>query len=454
MYQKIEDMAYTDFIAVIDLGTAHLEGVVGMKTASGALTVIAQETEDSGTSIRRGCVFNIEETAAKIKKLVRKLENKLNGARIAKVYVGIGGQSLHSIEHSVVRKLEDDEVVTDEIIDLLFEECRMFKPELLDVLDIVSPSYYVDDRLEPNPVGVPCKQIEARYKLIVGRPSVRRHLEISAERAQIKLAGILISPLALADVVLSDNEKKLGCGLINFGAGVTSLSVYKGGKLQSLCVIPLGGHLITKDLGKLHLVESEAERIKITYGNVISDKEDETTIQVNAVDGIGMREVRLSEVNYVIESRMKEILENVFAQLEANDLVKSLGAGIVITGGASCLRNLAEVIQKRLKLETRYASLRKGLVENSLDAVNTDNAVAVGLLMQGSENCALVTVAPKEPTSLFGDDAVKIAPEENQSGSSKKEKEEQPVRKKRKFSDLFNKGIDKIGTLFDEDDMR
>ena len=69
-------MAYTDFIAAIDLGTSHMVGMVGTKNATGALSIIAYEVENSGTCIRRGCVYNIKDAAGMIVRLIRKLENK------------------------------------------------------------------------------------------------------------------------------------------------------------------------------------------------------------------------------------------------------------------------------------------------------------------------------------------------------------------------------------------
>ena len=89
-------MAYTDFIAAIDLGTSHMVGMVGTKNATGALSIIAYEVENSGTCIRRGCVYNVKETASKIKRLILKLENKLGGTKIGQVYVGLGGHSVLS----------------------------------------------------------------------------------------------------------------------------------------------------------------------------------------------------------------------------------------------------------------------------------------------------------------------------------------------------------------------
>ena len=47
-----------------------------------------------------------------------------------------------------------------------------------------------------------------------------------------------------------------------FGAGVTSVTMYKDGSLAGLYVIPLGSHLITRDLMSLGMPEKEAERVK------------------------------------------------------------------------------------------------------------------------------------------------------------------------------------------------
>ena len=54
-------MAYTDFIAAIDLGSSHMVGMVGAKGPAGTLSIIAYEVENSDTCIRRGCVYNIKD---------------------------------------------------------------------------------------------------------------------------------------------------------------------------------------------------------------------------------------------------------------------------------------------------------------------------------------------------------------------------------------------------------
>lgn len=443
-------MAYTDFIAAIDLGTSHMVGMVGTKNAAGVLSIIAYEIENSATCIRRGCVYNVEETANKIKRLILKLENKLHGSKIGKVYVGVGGQSLRSIEHTVLKVLGPEGVVTEEVIQSLYQECCSFRPDMLDVLAAVSPTYFLDGKPEPSPVGIPCNRIEARYKLIVGRPSLKRYIVNSiSERAKVEIAGIIVSPLALANVVLTDDEKDLGCALIGFGAGVTTLTVYKNGKLVNLSVIPFGGSLITRDITNLHVVESEAERIKLTYGSATVDKDNDLAIQVSSADGLGLKEIKLAELNTVIEARLKEILENVYARLEATGLVNSLGAGIVITGGGAVLKGLPETIKDRLKMEVRYSSVRKGIVEGGeMVAGNPQYAVAVGLLLQGTKNCALyIPPQPEpEPEPVVVEEEPVVEPPKKE---PKREKE------KKKGPGLFGRLADTFGkSLFDDDETK
>ncbi len=84
---------------------------------------------------------------------------------------------------------------------------------------------------------------------------------------------------------------------------------------MNLSVIPFGGHLITRDITSLHLVEAEAERVKLTYGSALMEKDNDLSIQVSSADGMGLREIKLADLNNVIEARMKEILENVYARL-------------------------------------------------------------------------------------------------------------------------------------------
>ena len=169
-------MEQREFIVAIDLGTFKIAAVAGVKDVSGGVTVLAVAHELSGGCIRRGCVYNVEETALKVKNVVAKLEKKLSPNKIAKVYVGIGGQSLRSIDHRVSYDLDGENTVTDTIIRTLYEEAKQYNPELVELLDAVHPRYEVDGKPEQNPIGVMASEVAANYKMIVARPSLKRNI--------------------------------------------------------------------------------------------------------------------------------------------------------------------------------------------------------------------------------------------------------------------------------------
>ena len=88
-------MATTEFIAAIELGSSKITGVAGKKNSDGSMQVLAYAQEDSSTFIRKGVIFNLDKTAQSLTSIINRLEGELKNS-IAKVYVGIGGQSLRT----------------------------------------------------------------------------------------------------------------------------------------------------------------------------------------------------------------------------------------------------------------------------------------------------------------------------------------------------------------------
>lgn len=470
-------MAYIDFIAAIDLGSSHMVGMVGTKGPAGTLSIIAYEVENSDTCIRRGCVYNIKDAAGKIVRLIRKLENKLGGSRIGKVYIGVGGQSLRSINHAVSRVLGSG-TVTEEVLKELDQDCWQYRPDMLDILDIAAPAYFLDNQPEAHPVGLGCSRIEARYKLLVGRPSLRHAVTTNmAEQTRLDVAGVIVAPLALADLILTEQEKQRGCALVDFGAGVTSVTMYKDGNLAGLYVIPLGSHLITRDLMSLGMLEKEAERVKRTYGNAIWEKDNEQQmVTVDLADGQHSGEIKLSDINMVVEARSREIIENIYARLEDAGVARESGYSIVIAGNGAALKNMREALGERFKMEVRYASVRKDLIaDGEMIANNPEYTTAAALLLKGTENCALY-IAPEperpkvvEPKIELKEEPVIIEVEEkqeeppvekkvaasatttkNRNSSARKEDEKKKPKGGWGIFDLFDKAVDRAAGKVDD----
>ena len=377
-----------DYITAIDLGTSHLTGIVGEKNENGTFSIVACETAETDNCLQRGIIYNSDNTAKQVGDLIRRLESRLKGVYIDKLYVGVGGQSLRTINHIEAMDIPEGTTVTEEDIDFLKEKCMKYKPDLTDVLGMAPAVFYHDDQKDSNPVGVLCKRLEAHYKVVVGRQSIRNSIKNSIEAINGKeLVGIIVSPLALADAVLSPNDRELGCALVDFGAGVTSVSVFKDGDLQHLCVIPLGGKLITRDITTLQLPETDAERLKKEKGSAIYFKEDENKAIKIEIDNSD-REVKLSDLNAIIEGRAREIVENVHARISDVIDFRQLGSGIIYAGRAAELSNLPELLKERCSVKVRPAVIHGELVQGADEMLgNQLYMMAISLMMKGTKPC-------------------------------------------------------------------
>lgn len=387
-------MATTDFIAAIELSSSKISGIAGKKNSDGSIQVLAYAREDASSFIHKGVIYNIDKTAQALASITNKLENQLNNS-IAKVYVGIGGQSLRTVKrgesytgrrrHHLARLVDS---ICDENLEVPLAD--------MSVLDVAPQEYKIDNTLQADPVGVAGQHITGQFLNIVARASLKKNLEHSFEQAKVEIADLLIAPIALANAVLTENEMRSGCALVDFGADTTTISVYKNNILRYLSVLPLGGNTITRDITSLQMEEQDAEKLKLQYGNALYEEEEESeTPAVCALeDG---RAIELATLNNIIGARSEEILANVWNQLQLSGYEDKLFSGVVFTGGGANLKNIEEAFRKQSKIE-KVKTMRfvHDTVHGFSDVLAKDGMqnTLLGLLAAGNENCCLQEVQP------------------------------------------------------------
>ena len=392
-------MATTEFIAAIELGSSKVTGIAGRKNSDGSMQVLAYAKEDSSSFIRKGIIYNLDKTAQSLTSIINKLEGDLKNS-IAKVYVGIGGQSLRTVRNVVSRDLNEETIISQELVDAICDENLEIPLVDMDILDVAPQEYKIGNNLQADPVGVAGSHIEGRFLNIVARASIKKNLERCFEQAKIEIADLLISPLVTANAVLSESERRSGCALIDFGADTTTISVYKNNILRFLTVLPLGGNSITRDITSMQMEEEEAERLKITFGNVMYEEEESEEAATCQLED-GSRTVELQALNNIIEARAEEIITNVWNQIQLSGYDDKLLSGIIITGGAANLKNLDTMLRKRSKIEKiRTARSIRNTIQTDSDLIKKDGTqnTLFGLLFEGKENCCLVEARPVTPS--------------------------------------------------------
>ena len=259
-------MAAKEFIVAIELGSSKITGIAGRKSMDGSLQVLAVVKENATSCIRKGVVYNIDKTSACLTNIIKKLKTLLK-SEISQVYVGVGGQSIRTIQNVCVKTFPDDTIISQEIINELMDNNRCTQYHDLEILDAAVQEFRVGTLYQTDPVGIQCDKIECNFLNIVYRKAFYRSLNKCFERAKISIAEMYIAPIALAHSILTEAEMRGGCLLVDLGADTTTVSVYYKNILRHLAVIPLGGNNITKDIASLQMEESEAEEMKIKYGS-------------------------------------------------------------------------------------------------------------------------------------------------------------------------------------------
>ena len=468
-------MATTDFIAAIELSSSRISGMAGQKNVDGSINVMAYAYEDARLFIRKGQIFNIDKAKAALSSVIRQLEVQL-GSSIAKVYVGIGGQSMRTVKNEINREVTGEDKISQTLIDQICDENRDYPIADMCILDFEPQEYNIDGKLVTEPVGVTGQHLTARFLNVVARATMRKNLEQSFEEAHIETADMFIIPRALSHSVLTVDELRAGCALVDFGAETTTVTVFKNNLMRYLAVIPLGGNAITKDLATLQMEEEEAEKLKLDYANFIPEDVEAEEKTITLMDG---RAVPASQVCDIIESRVEEIIANVWNQIQLSGYEDKLLQGVVFTGGACKLPGLEDAFKKVSHIEKiRKALSAQQRLEGTTASINKDgntNAL-IGLLCMGNENCRKpeprpepkVVVEHPETADMFAnDEELKRQEEEARREIAKKEAEELRKRKeeeKRKqkeeavnkkpkrnwFSETFGKLSNE---LFAEDNM-
>ena len=377
-----------EFIVAIELGSSKMTGIAGKKNLDGSINVLAVVKEDSTSCIRKGVAYNIDKTVQTLTNIVAKLERTLK-TNIAQVYVGVGGQSIRSVKNTNVVDLPNDTIITQDVINELMDANRSMQYPELEILDAATQEYKIDNQYQLDPVGIQCSRIEGNFINILWRKAFYRNINKCFDNAGIAIAEMYLSPLALADSVLTEAEKRSGCVLVDLGADTTTVAVFYKKILRNLTVIPLGGNNITKDIASLQMEEKDAEQMKINYASAYTDANEIDPGKTYPIDND--RSVEERKFVDIVEARVQEIVENVWCQVP-NEYSDKLLSGIILTGGGANMKNIDRAFRNHTHVDKiRVAKFVSQTINSNNPSINAKDGTMctiLGLLAKGDMNCA------------------------------------------------------------------
>ncbi len=381
-------VAAKEFIVAIELGSSKITGIAGKKNLDGSITVLAVVQENAAACIHRGVIYNIDKTMTSLINIRQRLETLL-ATKVRRVYVGVGGQSIVGMKNVIVKEMYEETKVTPEVVNELMDINRNMSYPDREILDAITLEYRVDNSLQIDPVGIPCKKLEGNFLNILCRRAFFKNLNRCFKDARIDIAELYLAPLTLAESVLVEADRRAGCVLVDLGAETTTVAVYCKNILRHLAVIPLGGSTITRDIATLQMEEDEAEKMKLKYASAYTEPSDiDGDLVYPLSDG---RTVESRKFIEIVEARIEEIVENVWFQVPAEYVDKLLG-GIILTGGGANMKNIDKVFRNHTRIEKiRIAKAVNQTVDATQPEVNAHDCrlcTVMSLLAKGDMNCA------------------------------------------------------------------
>ena len=146
-------------------------------------------------------------------------------------------------------------------------------------------SYAVDGEPVQNPLWLHGNKLEVETLSATASNHSCATLQRAVEGAGLDIAGFILESVAASWALLSSDEREMGVGILDIGAGTSDLAVYKG-TLRHVGQIPFGSEDITKDLSVvLNISPREAEQLKREYGSVCCPAEEADEVVTFHHDG-------------------------------------------------------------------------------------------------------------------------------------------------------------------------
>lgn len=370
-------------IAVLDVGTSKVACFIAHIDSAGGIKIVGIGHQLS-KGIRCGVITDFSEAEASIVAAVHAAE-QMAGETIDTVMLSISGGNLGSRNVAVEISMPGEEVTDRDIMDIIELGRASIQPGDADIIHCIPTSYYLDGaRGIIDPRKMFGKRLGADLHIISAQPSITRNLAHCVGRCHLNVSEYVASPYASALACLEEDEKQLGVTLVDMGGGMTSFSVFGGGRNVYTDAIPIGGTHVTSDIAKgLSTSLAHAERIKTLHGSAIATaSDDQVMIDVPPLgeeDPDELNTLPRSMLVGVIRPRVEEIFEMIRAKIEASGTSNFAGKRVVLTGGASQLLGVREMAATMLGKQVRLG--RPRLLPGLAEAVSGPAfATSIGML--------------------------------------------------------------------------
>jgi cell division protein FtsA len=375
-------------VAGLDLGSSKTGAIIAEATGDarkpGAKILGVGMARTTG--VKRGVVRDIEETTRSISQAMRDAE-RMAGVEVPVLYCGIAGDHVQTRISTGLASVATEEISRSDIDRVNDVAKAVSLGDDYELLHYIPQEYKVDSQGGiSDPVGMTGLRLEVEMCLVAVQNKAAQNLRKSIERAGYKVSELVLEPLAASLAVVTEDEKEMGCALVDLGSGSTSVAIFHDGKLRHLSCLPFAGVHVTSDIVQgLGVTQSDAERLKERSGMAYTPLVDpDEVIELPSTPGQGPRQVKRELLAHIIHQRLDEVLGLVLERIGEAGYGGRLAAGVILTGGGAQLAGIVELTRDVFAMPVRTGEPGLG-ISGLVDSVQAPRyAVSVGLALYGT----------------------------------------------------------------------
>ncbi len=373
------------YLVGLDIGSTKTCALIGEVEDDAVKFVALGAAESKG--LRKGLIVNLDATVSSIRRAVDEAES-VAGVPVEAALVGVAGSHVRGVNSrgGITLGHRPRDIERDDVRRAVDAARSVTLLDDRTVLHVLPQEFLLDaqDNIR-DPMGMVGQRLEVNVHLVTASAAATQNLITAVNRAGVVVADTVLEPLAAAEACLTQDERELGCCLLDIGGGTTELLVYGGGVVRHTSAIPVGGDHFTNDLAVgLRTPIPEAEKIKRQHGCAWRELLGEDhSIEIASVGDRPPRTIFVRMLCEIVEPRAHELLVLVHDELKRAGLDTLILAGLVLAGGGSRLRGLVELAERMFALPVRLVAPR-GLASMPEEISQPEYATAVGLLVYGA----------------------------------------------------------------------
>jgi len=381
-------MAKSRRTAAIDIGTTKLACVIAETDGQNHTTIVGFGSSPPA-GFRQGVVINLDKATESVAAAVGAAET-MAGSKVKtmRVFVGISGdhiKHLSGIGAVPVRKPQKG-IAERDLEDVIKQAQTIRLPNDEQILHVIPTQFIVDGQKGVrNPLGLFGVRLEVEALLVIGAVTAVENIYRVLEGLDIRNRSLVLQSLAASFAVCDDEDKELGCVIIDLG-GLTDIAICREGELRFTKQLPVGAANITKDVAiGLRTTFPNAEQVKRDFGVALASMiEKDEPVAVEDASGRGTKQVSRRLLASIVEPRVEEVFNLVDAEVRKSGMAEGLSAGAILTGGGSLLRGVDVLAEQILGMPVKLGRPDK-LAGPDEVIKNPAYAVGVGLIQYGLE---------------------------------------------------------------------